>query len=313
MADFTYAALHIYSATDNSFFATDAEPGIATDGEGDITFEIGDSGDYDLLDPTNGDAPITVRGDYIGFLDFAGASLPVGFVPFSALPGPPSLLQSAFPDGAYIVIDPRDPATVTVPDTLDLLALDSGDFTVCFLPGTAIATPFGSTAVEALAIGDPILTADGRTTFVRWVGRQTVSTRLGTADRNRPVRISAGALGEGLPLRDLCVTADHALLIDGLLIHAAALVNGETITREPLSRFGGSFTVYHVETDAHEVILAEGMPAETFVDYVGRDAFDNPADHVAAAPLREMALPRITHARALPPGLRARLGIDRVA
>ena len=45
-----------------------------------------------------------------------------------------------------------------------------------------------------------------------------------------PVRVSAGALGNGLPHTELVLTADHALIIDGLAINTGALVNGTTIT-----------------------------------------------------------------------------------
>ncbi len=318
MATFNYQALHIYSASSpNTFIATDDTPDVADDGELDAEFTIGDAADVELEDPTNGDAPFTPNVDYIGFIDFAGLSLPVGFISQLELPGPPSDLQNQFPDGAYVVIDPRDPTTITVPATLDLSGLDDGAYVTCFLADTAISTPTGSTPIDSLAIGDEILTADGRFVAVKWVGRQTVSTRFGAPDRLRLVRISAGALGDDLPLRDLCLTADHALLIDGLLVNAGALVNGTTITREPLDRFDGSYTVYHIETADHDVILAEGTPAESYVDYVGRQAFDNHAEYLALygveTALPEMTRPRITAARHLPPALRARLGIDHAA
>jgi hypothetical protein len=132
---------------------------------------------------------------------------------------------------------------------------------VCFLPGTAIATPAGEVAVERLAIGDLVTTAQGRAVPVRWIGRQTLSTLFGPPERLMPVRVQAGALGGGLPLRDLVLTADHALLIDGLLINAGALVNGASIDWVPISELGERFTVYHVETEDHDIILAEGAPA----------------------------------------------------
>jgi len=152
---------------------------------------------------------------------------------------------------------------------------------------------------------------------VLWVGRQTVSTRFNPAGRLMPVRVSAGALGNGLPRRDLSLTADHALLIDRLLVDAGALVNGRSIVSVPLSEFDGSYTVYHVETEAHDIILAEGTPTETYIDYVGRQAFDNYDEHVTLQGedrrIVEMACPRITSARLLPGSIRARLGLVRVA
>ena len=69
---------------------------------------------------------------------------------------------------------------------------------VCFLPGTLVATPSGERKVETLAAGDMVLAADGRAAFpVKWLGRQTVSTFFGPAERLMPVRFAAGSLGGG--------------------------------------------------------------------------------------------------------------------
>jgi hypothetical protein len=187
----------------------------------------------------------------------------------------------------------------------------------CFLHGTEIATPNGMRAIETLSPGDIIISAQGAPISVAWIGRRTVSTRFGSADRLLLVRIAQGALGRGIPARNLTLTADHALLIDGLLVNAGALVNATSITHVPLSELGDSYTVYHIETKGHEVILAEGAPAETYIDYVGRQAFDNYAEYLAlyGAEQRivENAAPRVTSARHLPASLRARLGTDRAA
>ncbi|WP_138473353.1 Hint domain-containing protein [Poseidonocella sp. HB161398] len=191
------------------------------------------------------------------------------------------------------------------------------DFVTCFAAGTLIATPEGETAVEALCIGDTILTSDGRAVAVRWIGRQTVDKRFTPADRFLPVRVRAGALGDGLPHGDLVLTADHALVLDGLAINASALVNGTTITVEPAAGLPDRVTYYHVETDGHEVILANGAPAETFIDYRGRRAFDNFAEYAALCgkepTIREMPLPRVSAARLVPPAVRAKLNSTRAA
>src|SRR5262245_76415 len=68
------------------------------------------------------------------------------------------------------------------------------DVQVCFLPGTLIATATGPVAVEDLAIGDRVLTADGREVPVKWLGRQTIVTLFGLPEGRRPVVIAAGAL-----------------------------------------------------------------------------------------------------------------------
>lgn len=187
----------------------------------------------------------------------------------------------------------------------------SGSYTYCFLPGCQIATPAGEVAVERLCIGDPVQTVDGRSVAIKWIGRQTVSTRFGPAERLMPVRFAAGALGPGLPHADLTVTADHGMLVGGVICHAGALVNGGTITRVPLAEMGKSYTVYHVETENHEIILANGAPAETFIDNAGRRAFDNYAEFEAlygeVPEMQELPYPRAMSARQVPDRIRATL------
>jgi hypothetical protein len=208
-----------------------------------------------------------------------------------------------------------DPATFSLAN-FPLSSVDSSAFTVCFAAGTLIATPKGEAAVETLQIGDLIRTADGRSVPVKWIGRQTVQ-KLFAGERARPVRVAAGALGCGLPHTDLVLTADHALILDGFAINAGALVNGTTITLEPLASLPDRVTYYHVETEDHDIILANGTPAETFVDYVGRQAFDNHAEYAELYGderiIAEMPLPRISTARLVPPALRNRLSGDAAA
>ena len=205
-------------------------------------------------------------------------------------------------------------ATVSVFDAAGNASSGTGDTLaadpVCFCPGTLVAVPGGERPVETLRAGDLVLTADGEAKPVRWLGRQTVSTRFGDPLRVLPVRIVAGALGENLPRRDLLVSPDHALLVDGVLVHAGALANGTTIRRE--QRVPEVFTYWHVELADHSLVLAEGVPAETFIDNVARLAFDNWAEHEAAAagvpaPVAEMALPRAKAARQVPQATRRRL------
>jgi hypothetical protein len=184
--------------------------------------------------------------------------------------------------------------------------------TVCFLAGTMIATPDGEVAVETLKPGDLVLTADGRSVPVRWLGINTVSTRFAEPQRSLPVRITAGALGRGLPRRDLLLSPDHAVLVGGVLAQAAALVDGAGIRRE--TAMPEIFRYYHVETAAHDLILAEGTPAETFVDNVSRMAFDNWAEFLEICggepPTGEMDYPRVKSFRQLPPALRQQLAAE---
>ena len=118
-------------------------------------------------------------------------------------------------------------------------------------------------------------------------------------------------MGNGLPHSDLTVTADHGMILDGLVVNASALVNGTTIDWLPVSDLGGSFTVYHVETEAHDVILANGAPSETLIDVAGRAAFDNYAEYLdlygTDRIIPEMRAHRITTRRLLPDAILKRL------
>jgi hypothetical protein len=185
-------------------------------------------------------------------------------------------------------------------------------FVACFLPGTLIATVGGPVAVESLRIGDGVVTADGHVVPVKWIGRQTVVTAFGPSREHAPVLVCEGALGPNQPMRDLRVTSDHALLLDGLLVQAGALVNGTTVRRMTAAEVGERYTVFHVETEGHELILAEGIAAETFVDNVTRRRFDNYAEFEALygeedATIAELDLPRVKSARQLPRSIHRRM------
>ena len=78
------------------------------------------------------------------------------------------------------------------------------------------------------------------------------------------------------------------------------------------AELGERFTVYHIETENHEIVLAEGVPAETFIDNVTRERFDNYAEFealygAAPAPMEELPLPRAKSARQVPRAIRERI------
>lgn len=185
------------------------------------------------------------------------------------------------------------------------------DIANCFLPGTLISTPSGERRVETLTIGDLVQSAEGRALAVKWIGRQTIMPVFGLPARNEVVEIARGALGAGLPHSDLRVTADHALLLNGILVHAGALVNGYGIRFVPRSDLGDRFTVFHIETEAHEIILANGAAAETFIDNVSRRTFDNYDEfadlYCDVVEMNELPYPRAMSARQVPVAVKALL------
>ncbi len=143
----------------------------------------------------------------------------------------------------------------------------------CFAAGTRIATPDGATDVASLRPGDAVRArrdAAWETHVVQWVGRVTVDLRRHPRpERAAPIRVRRDAFAPGMPHRDLLISPDHALFIDGALIQAQALVNGATIAQE----FRARVTYVHVELERHALLLAEGVPAESYLDTGNRAVF----------------------------------------
>lgn len=125
--------------------------------------------------------------------------------------------------------------------------------------------------VEHLCVGDLAITASGRPRPIRWIGARRYPD-LTVPQADRPVRIRAGALADGMPARDLLVSPDHCLWLDGQLVAAGHLVNGSSITRGEVV---ADLTYWHVELDSHDLLLAENTPAESFLAAPGvRRGFD---------------------------------------
>jgi len=155
-----------------------------------------------------------------------------------------------------------------------------GAVTACYVAGTRIATERGPVAVEHLRRGDRVRTVLGRGYApIIWTGRREV--RCASHPRPHevwPVSISAGAFGPGQPVRDLLVSPGHAIFMDGALVPASLLVNGATIRQIPTA----TVRYHHFELPAHEVVLAEGLPAESYIDAGNRDSFADAGKVVVA-------------------------------
>jgi hypothetical protein len=156
---------------------------------------------------------------------------------------------------------------------------------LCYLRGTLILTPVGQMAVETLRPGDLVTIMTGEHRPIRWIGvRDLDLTRYADPRTAQPIRIAAHAFDTNLPRRDLLVSPDHALFVDGNLIAARQLINGMTIRQETAHR---SATYFHVELDTHDILLAEGLPTESYLDTGNRDTFQN--NHGAVRLLPEFA------------------------
>ena len=144
---------------------------------------------------------------------------------------------------------------------------------ICYLRGTHIATPSGDVKIEDLKVGDPVLTLGQGVQPIKWIGRRRMDiSSHPRPERAAPIRIRRDAFADSVPQRDLLVSPDHAIYVDGILVCARTLVNGATIVQQ----LGlGDVEYLHVELDQHAVLLAEGLGAELYLDTGNRGFFSN--------------------------------------
>lgn len=151
----------------------------------------------------------------------------------------------------------------------------------CFRAGTHILTTRGEVAVEDMRIGDVVVTARGASRRVIWIGhRHLAVSRHKTPESVAPVCIARDAFGPARPTHDLYLSPDHAVFADGNLIPVRCLMNRTTIAQVPTDEV----TYYHVELDRHDVLLAEGLPVESYLDAGDRGVFANGGDAIILYP-----------------------------
>lgn len=135
----------------------------------------------------------------------------------------------------------------------------------CFLRGTRIRVGGSYRAIETLSVGEVLPARFSGSAAIRKIFSYTLH-RDGAGqwpEDTRLVRIGAGALGEGAPVRDLFVTEAHAVFLDGILIPIGSLVNGKTISFEDRT---GPLDFFHIEFDLHDVVDAEGALCKSRLD-----------------------------------------------
>jgi hypothetical protein len=194
--------------------------------------------------------------------------------------------------GDFVTLGAGQPGSFSETITLDATDYDGAGYSgalgaqilvieadvACFAAGTHILTPDGEIAVEHIKSGDEVITArtgSQGSDRVIWVGQRGIDiARHAMPEKVRPVRILAGAFEPGLPKRDLVLSPDHALFIGGHLIEAKTLVNGVTVIADKVIR---QVTYHHIELARHDVVLAEGLPAETYLESGNRNMFESNA------------------------------------
>jgi hypothetical protein len=145
-----------------------------------------------------------------------------------------------------------------------------------------IRTPRGDIEIEKLRVGDHVVTSKGVERRIKWLGHSTVDCRRYAEQRVvMPVRVAAGAFGPGKPEQDLFLSPGHAIcvsVLDEVLIPVSALINGTTLKQVDVEEV----TYWHLELESHDIVLANGLPTESYVDLGNRIFF---------APAAEEALP----------------------
>ena len=137
----------------------------------------------------------------------------------------------------------------------------------CFLAGTMIRTPDGERPVEDLRQGDVVLVCKeggSAARHITWAGSASVSVDPARSDDEAgyPVRFRANALAPSVPDRDLFVTPEHCVFIEGALVPARMLVNGNSIAYD---RTRSRFEIFHFRTEDHAVIWSNNMTTETLL------------------------------------------------
>ncbi len=221
----------------------------------------------DIAGTVSGDAP-NGTGD-VGFIDNDGNIQTI------AVPGAISTDVTGLNDSNEVVGIYEDASGV-------YYAFSATQVPACYCPGTLVLTARGERPVEKMRIGDSVITASGECRPIVWIGHRSYAGRFLAANPAvQPIRFRSGSLGGGLPQRDLLVSPEHAMFLDGLLIPARCLVNGSTIIQE---RGLERVDYLHVELDTHDVVLAEGAASESYLDDDSRGVFHNASAFAALYP-----------------------------
>ena len=216
----------------------------------------------------------SISGDTVGLSGVISGFTPSDTIELTGV----SETGSAYNGGILTLDTSGAPATLDLPGDFGLanfhVSTAAGNTEVtalpCFAAGTRIACPDGERAVESLAPGELVCLAGEGHAAITWVGHRRVECARHSRPADVwPVRVRMGAFGAGMPHRDLLLSPDHAVFVEGDLIPVRYLINGSTIVQERVA----SVTYYHVELAAHAVILADGLPCESYLDTGNRDAF----------------------------------------
>ncbi|GJD73844.1 Hint domain-containing protein [Methylobacterium goesingense] len=274
-----------------------------TNGRGDVFLKelssgvvtrISTNSDGSQLNNTSTNPVFSADGKYLAFETIASNVLPNNSAPGGGVvtknlstgettfvsrsvdgsTGESGINPSLSADGSKIAFQSFS-TNLTTGDTNGVSDVFVADQVVCFATGTRIRMSDGEVAVEDLREGDVVVTAEGTRRPITWIGHRHVNiARHPNPEAVWPVRVLANAFGNGLPQCDLYLSPDHAVcvrVLDEVLIPIKHLINDATVARVKTE----AVTYWHVELDAHDILLAEGMPVESFLDTGVRHFFAN--------------------------------------
>lgn len=182
--------------------------------------------------------------------------------------GPNSFVMSVFvPELSFgsfsYYLEVTDPSYGSGVGTYDYTPYEYNSSITCFAQGTRIATARGARPVETLRPGDTVRTASGQLRPVVWCGSRRIDCRWHPNPQAAlPVCIEPNAFGPGLPRHPLFLSPDHAVFAAGILVPIRYLLNGSTVRQVDVPEV----TYHHIELETHDVVLADGLPCETFLD-----------------------------------------------
>lgn len=154
-----------------------------------------------------------------------------------------------------------------------------GTTNVCFTHGTIFSTAKGEVPIERLRSGDLLVTQDNGLQPIQWIwARKQTCGKIQKSPNLNAIKIKKNALGKGTPKRDLYVSKQHRILLHStitkrmygkheILVPAKDLVGMHGISEAPIK---GDITYYHILMENHEILIAEGTPAESL--YLGAEA-----------------------------------------
>ena len=199
-------------------------------------------------------------------IDFANGTLAVS----SGGSPSASFVMSGVPFAAQFQAEPDGSSGTRIIETV-----------ACYLRGTRLMTARGEVPIEDLVVGEWLHAKFEGLAPVKWIGRRQVdSARHPDPRKVWPVRVTIDAFGPAQPRRDLWLSPDHCVFVADVLIPVKYLINGTSIAQVQMDHV----TYYHVELPQHDVLLAEGLPAESYLDTGARCNFENGGSLIALHP-----------------------------